>query len=129
MKMPIITHTDGKGEHSEEALPVEIIRTGFGWKSTDLFPDDPFNGELRAYFEPSGYFEGSWSVQGFGHICTDKLWLREFKAGLRERGYSIKAVQNVAYSSIDRQGTNYVCLDIGPKFYTSWNRLSKKGAL
>jgi hypothetical protein len=59
-------------------------------------------------------------------IYTDKLWLREFKAGLRDTGLSIKATQNVGYSEQGMQGNDYVSMDVGPTFYKSWLRLQAK---
>jgi len=126
MKCNITANTDGKGYWSEEVRPVIITELKIGYNSQDMYPEDPFNGELRAYFEPSGYVHGSWYVPGYGLIYTDKLWMREFKKGLRELGLSIMAVQNVSYSEQGMQGNDYVSMDVGPVFYASWTRLIKK---
>lgn len=126
MKVQINAHTNGKGKNSEEARLVIITRLGIGYSSLGYFPDDPFNGELRAFFEPSGFTSGSWNVAGYGLISGDRLWLKEFKAGLREVGFSIKAVQNVKYNDKELQGQDYVSLEIGPVFYASWKRMLKK---
>lgn len=126
MKVSIVANTNGKGPNTCECRGVLIHALGFGYQSSDLYPELPYNGELRAFFEPSGYTPDSWSVDGFGLVCGDKLWIREFKQALRELGLSIKAVQNVKYSEISRQGENYVSLDIGQPFISSWNRLQKK---
>ena len=126
MQVTINANTNGKGYWSEEQRLVIINRLDFGYKSTTYYPEEPFHGELRAYFEPHGYTLGSWNVQGHGLIYTDKLWIREFKAGLRDHGFSIKAVQNVGYSEQGMQGDDYVSMDVGPVFYASWCRLQKK---
>lgn len=126
MQVNIEAHTNGKGHWTEEQRMVQIIKLGIGYSSLTYYPEDPFHGELRAYFEPSGFTHGSWNVAGHGLIYTDRLWLKEFKAGLRQLGLSIKAVQNVSYSEQGMQGDNYVSLDVGPTFYTSWIRLEKK---
>ena len=125
MKINIVAHTNGKGQWTEEARMVQITRLGIGYSSLSYYPEDPFNGELRAYFEPSGFTPGSWNVVGHGLIYTDRLWLKEFKKGLREAGFSIKAVQNVGYSEQGMQGQDFVSMDIGPVFYASWKRLLK----
>jgi len=126
MKVEIYANTNGKGYWSEEQRLVIINKLGIGYSSLKYYPEEPFHGELRAYFEPSGFTHGSWNVAGYGLIYTDKLWLKEFKAGLRELGLSIKAVQNVRYSEQGMQGDDYVSMDIGPTFYASWTRLLAK---
>lgn len=126
MIVDIKANTNGKGLWSDEVRMVQITKLDFGYMSIIYYPEDPFHGELRAYFEPSGFNPGSWNVEGHGLIYTDKLWMREFKAGLRAAGFSIKAVQNVGYSEQGMQGDNYVSMDVGPVFYASWKRLHKK---
>ena len=129
MKVNIIAHTNGKGHWTVEERMVQITKLGIGYSSLTYYPEDPFHGELRAYFEPSGFTPGSWNVPGHGLIYTDRLWLKEFKAGLREAGFSIRAVQNVSYNKQGgqgMQGRDYVSMDIGPTFYASWKRLLKK---
>lgn len=123
MKVLINTNTNGKGKWSEEERLITIIKLGIGYSSLTYYPEDPFRGELRAYFDNSGFTLGSWNVPGHGLIYTDRLWMKEFKAGLRQLGLSIKAVQNVSYNEKDLQGENYVSMDIGPNFYKSWLRL------
>jgi hypothetical protein len=129
MKVNIEGHTNGKGLWSEEARVVLITKIGFGYQSTVYYSEDPWFGELRAYFEPSGFTPGSWNVPGYGLIYTDKLWLKEFKAGLRELGFSRRALQVLSYSEQGMQGNDYVSMDAGTEFYTSWQRLVKEGKL
>ncbi len=127
MKVEIYTCTDGKGPNTDEnARTVLISKIDFGYQSTTFFPDDPFKGELRAHFDPLGFVPGSWNVEGYGHIHSDKSWLRSFKAGLRDLGISIKGAQDVKYAELDRQGESYVTLDVGPVFYASFKRVAKK---
>jgi hypothetical protein len=126
MKVDIEAHTNGKGKFTVEERMVQIIKLGIGYSSLTYYPEDPFRGELRAYFEPSGFTPGSWNVAGHGLIYSDRLWLKEFKAGLRAAGFSIKAAANVRYSDQGMQGDNYVSMDVGPTFYASWKRLLKK---
>lgn len=125
MQVNFETHTDGKGSYTTEDRLIIINDIEIGHSSLKYFPEDPFYGELRAYFNSDGYTSGSWNVPAYGLIYTDKLWLKEFKKHLRELGLSIKAVQNVKYSEQGMQGDNYVSLDIGQPFYASWKRLSK----
>jgi len=125
MKVDIKAHTNGKSKWSTETLMVQIIKLDIGRSSLTYFPEDAFKGELRAYFESHGYTDGSWNVDGHGLIYGDKLWLKEFKQGLRDAGFSIKAAQNVKYNDIELQGYDYVSLEVGPMFYASWMRLNK----
>jgi hypothetical protein len=120
------THTDGKGLWSEEARMVLITKLDIGYSSLKYYPEEPFFGELRAYFEPSGFTAGSWNTQAFGLIYTDKLWMKEFKKALRGLGFSIKAVQNVSYSEQGMQGTDYVSMDVRAPFYASWKRMLRE---
>lgn len=125
MIVNIVANTNGKGLWTKDARPVLINKIEFGYTSIEYYPEDPVNGELRAYFDPSGFGHGSWNVRAFGLVYTDKLWLREFKKGLRSLGFSIKAVQNLNYSEQGMQGEDFVSMDFGPAFYASWKRLVK----
>lgn len=123
MNTNIIANTDGKGLWTEEVKPVEITQISLGYRSTDYYPEEPFCGELRAYFDASGHTANSWHVVAYGLIYTDKTWLKEFKQGLRQLGLSRAAVADIAYSEQGMQGNDYVSMDIGAKFYASWSRL------
>mgnify|MGYP001195826816 CR=1 FL=1 len=126
MKVSITANTNGKGLWTTETRAVEITKLKIGYSSLEYYPEEPFNGELRAYFEPHGFTYGSWNVEGHGLIYTDKQWLKEFKKGLRAAGFSILACRDVHYSEQGMQGDDYVSMDIGPTFYASWQRLQKK---
>lgn len=126
MKVDIKANTNGKGRFTDEERMVQITSLAIGYSSLTYYPEDPFKGELRAYFNPSGFTVGSWNVDGHGLIVGDRLWIKEFKAGLREVGFSIKAAQNVKYNEKELQGNNYVSLEVGPTFYKSWQRLKTK---
>lgn len=126
MKVNIEANTNGKGLWSDEQRLVIIHKLEIGYSSLIYYPEDPFDGELRAYFEPHGFTRGSWNVPGHGLIYTDKLWLREFKAGLRAHGLTTRAVRDIHYSEQGMQGNDYVSLDIGSVFYASWLKQLKK---
>lgn len=125
MKVSISANTNGKGKWTTETRAVDIVKLTIGHSSHAFFPEDPFKGELRAHFEPHGFTHGSWNVEGHGLIFGDRLWLKEFKAGMRIAGFSIKAAQNIKYGELELQGDDYVSLDVGPAFYASWQRLNK----
>jgi hypothetical protein len=50
-------------------------------------------------------------------IYTDSLFLASLKRILAEQGFD---ASDVTYSEQGMQGTDYVSLDVGPKFLTSW---------
>ena len=129
MKVQIHARTDGKGHWTEETRLVLISKLLIGYNSHEYYPEEPFNGELRAYFDPAGNAPGAWSTDAWGLIYTDKQWLREFKRGLRAAGISIKGSRDVEFSEQGMQSTNYVSMDVGPVFYASWKRLQKKLSL
>lgn len=126
MKVNIETNTNGKSKHTEEARLVIINKLSIGQNNQTYFPGDPFQGELRAHFEPTGFTHGSWNVEGYGLILGDRQWLKEFKVGLRALGLSKAAVSNVKYNVLETQGYEYVSLDIGQPFWASWKRLEKQ---
>ena len=124
MKTNIVTLTNGKGLWSQEVREVLITKLEIGYSSLRYYPEEPFYGSINAYFEPHGFTQGSWNNDGFGLICTDKLWLKEFKKGMRAIGFSVLAVRDIKYGEKDMQGENYVSLDVGVDFYKSWKRLN-----
>ncbi len=126
MNVNILTNTNGKGHWTDEVRTVEIIKLDFGYTSLTYYPEEPFYGELRAHFRSDGFTPNSWNVPGYGFIYTDKQWLREFKAELRKIGFSVLAVRDIDFSEHGMQGSDYVSLDIGAKFYASWKRLNKQ---
>ena len=126
MIVDIIANTNGKGKWTEDVRPVQIIKLAIGYNSQTYYPEDTFHGELRAYFVPHGFTPTSWNVEAFGLIYTDKQWMKEFKAGMRAAGFSIKAVQNISYSEQGMQGDDYVSMDVGPAFWASWRRMVEK---
>jgi hypothetical protein len=128
MKVDIVAKTNGKGHWTDETRAVRIIKIEFGYQSTTMYPEDPWFGEVRAYFEPHGFTPDSWNVQGHGLIYTDKQWLKEFKAGLAKLGLSRRALQCLSYSEQGMQGEDYVSMDATAPFYTSWTRVMKKMA-
>jgi hypothetical protein len=126
MYVELITQTSGTGPNTVDERSVIITVLSFGFMSTRMFPDDPFSGELRANFEGDGFTDYSWNTEAYGHICGDPGWLKSFKEELRKKGFSERAVRDIKYGDISRQGTDYVCLDVGQAFYASYRRLLKK---
>jgi hypothetical protein len=121
----ITATTDGKTGDADESHAVYITRLRLLSSHFKYFPDEPFKGELRAYFEPSGFTEGSWNKDAYGYIWNDKQWVREFKAALRDLGLSEKACYDVKYNPKDMQGDDYVSFEVTARFWASWKRLVK----
>lgn len=70
-------------------------------------------GELRVYFDTK-----TWNVEEHGLIYTDPLWMHEFKHWLMQNGY---AADDVGYSEAGMQGDDYVSLDVGAEFISSFS--------
>lgn len=126
MKTNISARTNGRGANTTEKLTVIIDGVDFGYRSDTLYPEDPFVGELRAHFEPSGLAPGGWNVEAYGHIHSDRLWLKEFRAGLMALGLSQRAAADIRYNNLELQGRDYVSLEVRDRFYAGWQRLQKK---
>lgn len=102
-------NTAGDGYWSDRAAPVLITHMNIAY----LADDEEF-GELRVYFPRT-----SWNVNQHGLIYTDRLWMSELRALLDSLGYDSS---DVGYSEQGMQGENYVSLDVGDKFISSWNK-------
>jgi hypothetical protein len=69
-------------------------------------------GELRVYFDTA-----TWDVDEMGLIYTDSLFLKQLREFLDEHGLP---GNDVSYSEQGMQGDDYVSLDVGQLFMTSW---------
>jgi hypothetical protein len=77
--------------------------------------DEPF-GELRVYFDTA-----TWDVYSQGLIYTDPGFFAGLKQHLESQGIN---VTDISYSEQGMQGTDYVSLDVGQHFISSWTRAS-----
>lgn len=125
MNVSIIANTEGKSGLTEETRPVEIVKLGIGFSNQEYFPEDPFKGELRAYFVSHGYSVNTWNTAGFGLICNDKLWIKEFKAGMKLLGFSNYALSGIKYTDVRTQGEDYVSFVADSKFWSAWCKIQK----
>jgi hypothetical protein len=101
-------HTDGRGLWSNTAAAVAVVGAALSYEN-----DEGDFGELRIYFDTK-----SWDVNKLGLIYTDRLFLSELRAALRDAGLSI----NVEYSEQGMQGDNYVSLDVEEDFINDWHK-------
>lgn len=107
MKYMTALHTLGDGYWSNAERAIGITRL-----EVPRVDKEDLYGELRVYFDPK-----FWNVNKLGLIYTDTLFLLELKEWLAEIGYN---PADVSYSEQGMQGDDYVSLDAGPDFITSW---------
>lgn len=102
-----ILHTSGDGYWSAEQRAVTITGLCLSYVN-----DEETYGELRVYFNTD-----TWDTTQHGLIYTDNLFLQELQVYLNTLGL---AGNNVNFSEQGMQGDNYVSLDVGGDFITSW---------
>ncbi len=77
--------------------------------------------ELRVYFPKK-----NWDVTKHGLIYTDRQWIKDFRASLKELGFSDSSVKKVDYTEQGMQGDNYVSLDVDSAFIKRALKLNPK---
>jgi hypothetical protein len=102
----VVFNTDGSGYWSNVAKSVEIVNMSLSYVN-----DEKDFGELCVYFNTD-----TWDVDADGLIYTDKAFLEDLKAFLREQGLS----DVVDYSEQGMQGDDYVSLDVEDDFIALW---------
>ena len=109
----VVFTTNGKGLWSTRKQAVEIVDMQLG--RATLWEDDSEKdmfGELRVAFNPD-----TWDTSSGHLIYTDRGWLKELREFLDAHGLPGR---DVSYSEQGMQGTDYVSLDAGHKFYAAW---------
>jgi len=107
--------TIGDGYWSKVARDVRIERIHLGYVNKDLS-----FGELRVYFDTKTWTVGE---QGDGLIYTDSQFLDQLKDHLFLAGFD---TIDVDYSEQGMQGDDYVSLDVGAKFISSWRQMMQR---
>ena len=107
LKIDTVLNTDGSGLWSSvrESVPVTGLDLGY-------VNDEGNFGELRVYFNTQ-----TWDVNNDGLIYTDRLFLKELRKFLNDKGF---AGADVDYSEQGMQGNDYVSLDVGADFIQSF---------
>lgn len=105
-------NTGGSGYWSRAKKPVEVEKIEFHKYSGGTY------GEARVWFS-----EDSWNVNEDGLIYTDRLWIKEFRSYLKNKGFSQAAIDNIGYSEQGMQGELYVSLDFGQVFFNELDPL------
>ena len=106
--METIFSTCGDGYWSNVAKPVQVTDMRLAYVN-----DEKTFGELRVYFNTK-----FWDVNVDGLIYTDSNFLDELQAFLNKHSL---AGADVSYSEQGMQGDNYVSLDVGEAFITTWD--------
>lgn len=102
--------TDGSGFWSDRVVTVPVTHL-----QVPYINEEETFGELCVYFNTN-----EWRVDRQGLIYTDKGWLKELCDALSRRGYD---TSDISYSEQGMQGDDYVSLDVGEKFLSSWKTL------
>jgi hypothetical protein len=119
----ILTSTDGSGLWSDEKRKVLINK----FEVTGVFrsiPGKKLGGSLLAHFKAK-----DWNTDKHGLIYTDKNWIKDFRSGLEEMGFSKSAVMSINYSEQGRQGDFWVDLDIGDAFIKEFALINTFGEI
>ena len=103
-----ILHTAGDGYWSNISKVVRItgIELGYVNEGADF-------GELCVYFDTD-----TWDIDEDGLIYTDSQFLSELRSFLETQGYN---AEDVDYSEQGMQSDEYVSLDVGESFISSFN--------
>ncbi len=99
-------NTAGDGYWSDVAKAVRITAMDLGYVA-----EDKDFGELRVYFNTD-----DWNVREDGLIYTDSKFKIDLQNYIKEQGL----VVDLCYSEQGMQGDDYVSLDVGAEFITSW---------
>lgn len=106
-KVNTIFHTAGDGLWSNISKAVRITGLELGYVN-----EDADFGELRVYFD-----ENTWDIDEDGLIYTDSRFLSELRSFLEAQGFN---PENVDYSEQGMQSDEYVSLDVGEAFISSF---------
>jgi len=106
-------HTSGDGFWSDQVRKVSITGIALPYVSDE--DDDDVFGSVNVYFDTN-----TWNTSQHGLIYTDRGFLAELKQLLNSLGLD---GSDIHYSEQGAQGDNYVNLDAGSKFVTSWKKL------
>jgi hypothetical protein len=111
-------NTHGDGIWSDQVRKVSITGIALPYVSDeDDVEDDGGDvfGSVNVYFDTN-----TWDTSQHGLIYTDSGFLAELKLFLNTLGLD---GSDLHYSEQGAQGDNYVNLDAGSKFITSWKKL------
>lgn len=104
-KCEIETCGDGYWSDVQKTVQVTDLKIAYVNEEADF-------GELRVYFDTT-----SWNVDEDGLIYTDSQFIERLRMMLNLIGL---AGEDVSYSEQGMQGDNYVSLDVGEEFLSSW---------
>ena len=105
-KVNITCNTNGKGLWSRSQRKINHKKI-----EINTFCDNFSFYELRVFFNKK-----DWNVDKHGLVYTDPLWIKEFRQGLVNMGFSKASVKDCDYSEQGMQSDDYISLDASPKF-------------
>ena len=105
-KINITCNTNGKGLWSRHQRKINHKKM-----EIKTFCDDFSFYELKVFFNKK-----DWDTDNHGIVYTDPLWIKEFRQGLVNLGFSKASVKECDYSESGMQGDNYISLDASLKF-------------
>jgi hypothetical protein len=107
-----IMETDGSGLWTAKAKDVKATRIELDYDNDPGPEFDHLWGELRVYFDTD-----TWDTNLDGLIYTDEQFLDDLKGCLEVMKLNDSDIE---YSEAGMQGIDYVSLDVGEEFITSW---------
>lgn len=110
MKFETVLRTGEDGLWSRYKADVAIQRLEARYTAKDRH-----FGELKVHFDVA-----TWDVNTHGYIYTDEQFLKELRAVLVFRGFSLEAAHAVDYSEQGMQKDSWVSCDIKEPFLTEY---------
>lgn len=104
--------TDGSGFWTAKEKDVQATKIELDYDDEPMEEGDELTGELRVYFDTK-----TWDTSYDGLIYTDKQFMDDLRGCLEVLGLDD---EDIYYSEQGMQGNDYVSLDVGEKFITSW---------
>lgn len=104
--------TDGSGYWTAKEKEVQATAIELEYNDEPYSNGDKLYGELRVYFDTK-----TWDPKFDGLIYTDKQFMDDLRGCLALIWLDD---EDIYYSEQGMQGDDYVSLDVGEKFITSW---------
>lgn len=110
IKFNAVVNVAGTGYWSDHEGQVQCTGANIAY----INEDNDF-GELRIYFDTT-----TWNCDELGLIYTDRQFISEIREIFSSAGFD---VSDLEYSEQGMQGDNFVSMDVGEKFLTSWGEI------
>jgi hypothetical protein len=104
--------TDGSGFWTASEKEIQATKIVLNYYTEDDELDIGLYGELRVYYDTN-----TWDIKHDGLPYTDKQFLDDLRGCLEVMGLND---EDIEYSEQGMQGKDYVSLDVGQEFISSW---------